>query len=82
MLVSAGSETWDMYALGIPLLILLFFGFFKLDEVFTGGKTRKPTTRRPPPPVERPAAQMRDFEIAMQRDPDGRAWNDRHISKQ
>lgn len=82
MLVSESSEAWDVYAFGIPLLLLLFVGYFKLDEVFTDRKPGKPLVKRPPPPVELPAAQMRRYEIAMQSDPDGQAWDDRTTSKQ
>jgi hypothetical protein len=81
MLISKASAAWDVYAFGIPLLGLLFFGFFKLDEVFTGRKPRKPTLKKPPPPVERSASQMRNYELAMQSDPDGRKWDDRRTTK-
>jgi hypothetical protein len=80
MLISKASAGWDVYAFGIPLLGLLFFGFFKLDEVFTGRRPGKPTIKRPPP-AERNPAQMRNYEIAMQSDPDGRSWDKGRTSK-
>ena len=32
---------WDVFLFGIPLIALLVFGFFRLDEVFTARKGRK-----------------------------------------
>ena len=75
MLISKASTAWDVYAFGIPLLALLFIGFFKLDEIFTGRKVSKPLRKRAPAPVEHTPSQMRQFEVAMQSDPDGRSWS-------
>ena len=81
MLASSASSSWDVFAFGIPLLALLFFGFFKLDQVFAGRKQGRPLTRRPPPPVERSEVQMQKFETAMQSDPDGRSWDERRTPR-
>lgn len=83
MLILKISAGWDLYVLGLPLLGLLFFGYFKLDEVFAGkGKTSKPgKSRRPPPPAEHTPAQMKKFEVAMQSDPDGRSWSEFRASR-
>lgn len=60
---------WDNFLfLGIPLLGILFFGYFKLDEVFANRKE----TRRPTP---RPAAVPQTTDASMRRDPDGRPWD-------
>jgi hypothetical protein len=59
---------WDVFLFGIPLIALLVFGFFRLDEVFTarkGGKQdRDPAS--PPEPKRK----------SMHSDPDGRSWED------
>ncbi len=60
---------WDIVLLGIPLIALLIFGFFRLDEVFT---SRKPGTAIRPRPEE-PAERHRK---SMHSDPDGRPWDD------
>jgi len=64
------SEGWDVYLFGIPLIALLFFGYFRLDETFTMRK-RVPT----PVPGPRPVVD-RDGE-PMCTDPDGRPWEKR-----
>ena len=59
---------WDVFLFGIPLIALLVFGFFRLDEVFTARKGGK-QDRRPassPEPKRRP----------MNSDPDGRSWDE------
>lgn len=64
------TSEWDVYLLGIPLLALLFFGYFRLDEVFTSKKTRQEPPSRTVPTVEA----MRD---RMGTDPDGTPWEKR-----
>jgi hypothetical protein len=66
---------WDIYFFGIPLVAMLVFGFFKLDQVFTsrkGGGAR--LTRRPPAVVDK-------NETSMRSDPDGRSWDDSKSGK-
>lgn len=60
----------DVFLFGIPLIALLFFGYFRLDETFTMRK-RVPT----PPPGPSPVVE-RDGH-AMCTDPDGRPWEKR-----
>ncbi len=55
---------WDLWLFGIPLLALLFFGYFRLDEVFTQHKPEKKAPRVTAKPV---AAD----DPYMLRDPDG-----------
>ena len=59
----------DLYLFGIPLLAMLVFGFFKLDQVFTSRRGRAGVTRRPPPVVDKTGTSMRS-------DPDGRSWDE------
>ena len=59
---------WDVFLFGIPLIALLFFGFFRLDEVFTARKNTK-QDRRPTPTRER-------RKNPMGTDPDGRSWDE------
>lgn len=66
---NASSAAWDVWVFGIPLLALLFFGFFRLDHFFTSrkkGPAKKP--RRRPAVVDKTGASMRS-------DPDGRSWD-------
>ena len=66
----ASKTGWDLVLLGIPLLVLLVFGFFRLDEVFTARKHE--TT---PPSHRGPQDQQR--RTSMHSDPDGRPWDDK-----
>ncbi len=59
---------WDVFLFGIPLIALLVFGFFRLDEVFTARKGRK-QDHRPASPMERKRKSMHS-------DPDGRSWDE------
>jgi hypothetical protein len=60
---------WDVWVFGIPLLALLFFGFFRLDRIFTSRKKGPGSaTRRRPAVVDKTGASMRS-------DPDGRSWD-------
>ncbi len=82
MPISRVSAAWDVYVFGIPLLALLFFGFFKLDEVFAGKKGgRTVVKRRPPPPMKHSAPELRLYEAAMLSDPDGRKWDEGRVRK-
>src|ERR1700676_4818651 len=60
---------WDVFLFGIPLIALLIFGFFRLDQVFTSRKNRTSAARRP-----KPESIM--HENSMRSDPDGRPWDD------
>jgi hypothetical protein len=58
---------WDVFLFGIPLIALLFFGFFRLDEVFTA---RKPKAR------DRPTSTPERRKSPIGTDPDGRSWDE------
>ena len=64
----ASKAGWDVYLFGIPLIALLVFGFFRLDQVFTSRKAQGPEASRPSPD--------RKVEKSMHSDPDGRPWDD------
>jgi hypothetical protein len=66
---NVSSASWDVYAFGIPLIALLVFGFFKLDQVFTARKGGKRGPRRPLPVIDKHGKSMRS-------DPDGRSWDE------
>ncbi len=70
MINSASRAGWDIALLGIPLLALLVFGFFRLDEVFTSRKQRTATPQSPTMPNE-------SHRKTMLSDPDGRPWDDK-----
>ena len=60
---------WDTFFFGIPLVALLFIGYFRLDEIFASRK-RVDTPRigpLPKPGKKRPS---------MLTDPDGRPWDE------
>ncbi len=57
------SSGWDTFLVAIPLILLLFFGFFRLDEVFT---TPQRTLKR------RPACGTDEEGEPILSDPDGR----------
>jgi hypothetical protein len=65
--INLGKAGWDVFLFGIPLIAMLVFGFFRLDEVFT---LRKKETHHPP----KSAANSRP-EKSMCSDPDGRPWD-------
>lgn len=65
----ASRAGWDVFLFGIPLIALLIFGFFRLDQVFTSRKNETPGARRPPPAIDKQGQSMRT-------DPDGRPWDD------
>ena len=62
------NSSWDTVMFGIPLIALLIFGYFRLDEIF---EPRKPSAgiRRHTHPVKDPAEQ------SLLTDPDGRPWD-------
>lgn len=65
--INLGKAGWDVFLFGIPLIAMLVFGFFRLDEVFT---SRKKGIHDAP----KPAASNR-WEKSMCSDPDGRPWD-------
>ena len=56
----------DTFIFGIPLIALLFFGYFRLDEIFT--------SKNAPVPQPRPIATAVKDCSTMLTDPDGRPW--------
>lgn len=60
----------DVFLFGIPLIALLFFGYFRLDETFTMRK-------REPNPSPGPGSVVHHDGQAMGTDPDGRPWEKR-----
>ncbi len=44
---AAVKLSWDLLLFGVPLLVLLFVAFFRLDEVFTNHKKHPPRPRKP-----------------------------------
>ncbi len=63
------TSAWDIYFLGFPLIALLFFGFFRLDEVFTSRRSSSAAARRPASAIDPEGKSMRT-------DPDGRPWEE------
>jgi len=59
----------DVYFFGVPLICLLVFGFFRLDQVFTARKDKTPKIIDPNPASKR-------HEKSMRSDPDGRPWDE------
>ena len=64
----ASKAGWDVYLFGIPLVALLVFGFFRLDQVFTSRKYESSEAPRGLP--------ERKHKKSMLSDPDGRPWDD------
>jgi hypothetical protein len=62
-----GSTNWDSLLISIPLVGLLIFVYFRVDEIF---RRKKPTAnpRHREIPVRDPA------DVSMMTDPDGRPW--------
>jgi len=60
---------WDIFLFGIPLIALLVFGFFSLDQVLPFHKRETPDTPSPRPSDKR-------HQKSMCSDPDGRPWDD------
>jgi hypothetical protein len=65
----ASRAGWDLFLFGLPLIALLVFGFFRLDQVFTAKKKDLSTPRRENPASDRSGKSMHS-------DPDGRPWDD------
>ncbi|KAA6456865.1 hypothetical protein DYQ86_23715 [Acidobacteria bacterium AB60] len=57
----------DVFLFGIPLVALLFFGYFRLDETFT-------LRKRVPAPLPGPAPVVDKDGEPVGTDPDGRPW--------
>lgn len=68
MYVAPHDSGLDIFMFGIPLIALLVFGYFRLDEVFT---RKQPS---PQSPKRQSHKMYSDDEEAMQTDPDGRPW--------
>jgi hypothetical protein len=68
---NSGSD-WILF--GIPLIALLAFSFFRLDEVFTAHKKGSKASRHPASVPPRKGSLLGT-------DPDGRAWDDPPSSK-
>lgn len=68
--VNVTKAGWDIFLFGIPLIALLIFGFFRLDQVFTGRKNQGPREIPDPSPLSR------RHERNMRTDPDGRPWDE------
>jgi hypothetical protein len=60
---------WDSIFIGIPLIALLAFSFFRLDEAFTARKKSSPENR------PRSATVVRKGQ-PLGTDPDGRSWDE------
>lgn len=65
--INTGKAAGDVFLFGIPLIALLVFGFFRLDQVFTAQKKTSGEASAPSP---------RHRERLMASDPDGRPWDD------
>ena len=65
---NAPKAGWDLFLFGVPLIALLFFGFFRLDEVFT--------TRRGGEHNRRPPSTPEPRKSLIGTDPDGRSWDE------
>jgi hypothetical protein len=57
-----------MLVIGVPLVVLLAVGFFRLDTIFAAPRNPR-SSRRPAQPIA-----LKD-DSAMCTDPDGRPWN-------
>ena len=61
------NAEWDTFIFGIPLIALLFFGYFRLDELFTAKSAPAPQPRPIPTSVKECHSMLTD--------PDGRPWS-------
>lgn len=76
------SKGFDLFLFGIPLLVALFFGFFRLDETLTrkrkSGKEAAPPVQSDPDVYARKTPQSLDPRRPNPlSDPDGRPWEPR-----
>lgn len=76
------SNGFDEFLFGIPLILLLFFGFFRLDETFA--RKKKGSDQTPPAPKADPSVYPRQTPQSLDprrasplSDPDGRPWEPR-----
>ena len=80
------SKGFDEFLFGIPLIVLLFFGFFRLDETLTSrksnGKRDVPPAQSDPEMYARKTPQSLDPRRASPlSDPDGRPWTSRERAR-
>jgi hypothetical protein len=80
------SKGFDEFLFGIPLLVLLFFGFFRLDETLTSkkrrGKQDLPSAPSDPEIYTRQNPQKLDPRRPNPlSDPDGRPWGSRERAR-
>jgi hypothetical protein len=73
------SKGFDEFLFGIPLLVLLFFGFFRLDETLTSKRKSGKQETAPPPADPDIYARQTPQKLDPRRsnplsDPDGRPW--------
>lgn len=61
---------WDTFVFGIPLIALLFFGYFRVDQLFVTRKSKPVASRQPVPTFSEATEKMYS-------DPDGRPWDER-----
>lgn len=80
------SKGFDEFLFGIPLLVLLFFGFFRLDETLTSRK--KSGTQAEPAAPQDPEIYARQNPRSLDprrasplSDPDGRPWTPRERAR-
>lgn len=66
MLASPRGSGLDVFMFGIPLIVLLVFGYFRLDEIFTRKRPTEPAHKQPPTIHADPET--------MGSDPDGKPW--------
>lgn len=80
MLSTDLSKGFDEFLFGIPLIVLLFVGFFRLDEVFTKKAPRNELAESAPEEViyQRTSPKTLDpRRTSPMSDPDGRPWEPR-----
>ena len=70
---NASKAGWDVFLFGVPLLVVLFFGFFRLDEVITSRKKGTPPASRPNLADNKDADNK--YKESWRSDPDGRPWD-------
>ena len=66
-------SNWDTMLVGVPFIIMLLVGFFRLDELFATPKDRTRPTRAA-------SGVDRDGQVIFS-DPDGRRWNSPSLRK-